>query len=48
MAKAIVFEDKVKELAVVWLVVTNVTNKKRGFPFCLSANWGPRKTRYLE
>jgi len=31
MAKAIVFEDKVTELAVGGLVVTNATNKKRGF-----------------
>jgi len=35
MAKAIVFEDKVKGLAVSGLVVTNATNKKRGFPFLL-------------
>ena len=35
MAKAIVFEDKVKGLAVVGLVVMNVTNKKRGFPLLL-------------
>lgn len=35
MAKAIVFEDKVRELAVGGLVVTNVTNKKRGFPLLL-------------
>ena len=34
MAKAIVFEDKVRE-AVGGLVVTNVTNKKRGFPLLL-------------
>lgn len=35
MAKAIVFEDKVKELAVGGLEVTNATNKKRGFPLLL-------------
>ena len=35
MAKAIVFEDKVRGLAVGGLVVTNATNKKRGFPLLL-------------
>ena len=35
MAKAIVFEDKVRGVTVSGLVVTNATNKKRGFPLLL-------------
>ena len=38
MAKAIVFEDKVRELAVGGLVVTNVTNKNADSLCCLSAS----------
>ena len=35
MAKAIVFEDKVRGLSIRGLEVTNATYKKRGFPFLL-------------